>query len=265
MKARSNLRLPKEHGAWAMLYVPLVVGVFVAGALPPRVGLLVGAATLLFIARESLIVWWRGRARGQNQAGARAAMLAYLAGACLFASPLVFLDRLFWLVPAGAFSFVLLAVNAEQATRREDRTILGEMMAIAGLTMTAPMAYYVAGGEFDQVAIWIWALSALYFISSVFYVKLRVYSLSARKEEARRRTFWRCALYHSFLLVALVVFAITGKLNLFAIVAFAPVLGRTFWFMARPVNQINLRRLGFLEIAYSLVFLTFITLTFRMG
>ena len=46
---------------------------------------------------------------------------------------------------------------------------------------------------------------------------------------------------------------------------FAPVLGRSFWHLARPVEKINLKRIGVTEIIYSLVFLVFITLTFRLA
>ncbi|HXG94570.1 MAG TPA: YwiC-like family protein [Blastocatellia bacterium] len=265
MKTRTNFRLPKEHGAWAMLYVPMIVGLLVAAKFPLRAIALAAAATFLFIARESLLVWWRGRSRGQKQESARRAMLIYLALAALFAAPLVLINHLYWLVPAAALSLALLAINAEQAVRREDRTITGEMIAIAGLTMTAPMAYYAARGSWDMTAAWLWALCALYFASSVFYVKLRVYSLSARKEELRRQTWRRCAFYHGSLLVGLLLLALTGKLNLFAIAAFAPIFGRTFWFMTRPANQINLKRIGLLEIIFSVVFLVFITLTFRIG
>ena len=52
---------------------------------------------------------------------------------------------------------------------------------------------------------------------------------------------------------------------LFVLVAFAPVLGRSFWHLARPVEKINLKRIGITEIVYSLVFLVFITLTFRLA
>src|SRR5215210_7572876 len=265
MGSKFNFRLPKEHGAWAMLYVPLVVGLLVAAAFPLRAIALIFSTTFLFIARESLLVWWRARARKQRQDGARRLMVIYMAVASLFAAPLVFINQLFWLVPVGALSLALLAINARQAVRREDRRVTGEMLAIAGLTMTAPMAYYVARGRWDEIAVWLWALCALYFMSSVFYVKLRVYSTSARKQEARRQTWWRCAFYHSFLFAALLMLALTGKLNLFALLAFAPVLARSFWQLVLPATGINLRRIGVLEIIYSMIFLIFITLIFRVS
>jgi hypothetical protein len=237
----------------------------VAGIFSLRVLALVMSSTFLFAARESLLQWWRGHSRGQAQIGARRTMLIYLMAAGLLTAPLVLASHLYLLIPAGAASFALLAINAQQAVRREDRTILSEMIAIAGLTMTAPMSYYVASGAWDGIAAWLWALCALYFASSVFYVKLRVYTISKRKELARRQTWRRCAFYHSFLLAGLIVLATTGKLSLFALVGFSPVLIRSFWHLVKPAYQINLKRIGVLEILYSVVFLVFITLTFRMG
>jgi hypothetical protein len=181
------------------------------------------------------------------------------------AAPLILASRLYLMIPAGMVTFALLAINAEQALRREDRSVTGEMLAIAGLTMTAPIAHYVATGAIEVTPLWLWLLCALYFASSVFYVKLRVYSISTRKQTQRRQSWWRCAFYHMFLLAGLVVLAFTGKLNLFALIGFAPVLGRSFWHLAKPANQINLKRIGVLEIIYSVVFLVFITLTFRIG
>jgi hypothetical protein len=246
-----------------MLYVPLAAGAFVAGSFSWRVIAIAVAQTFLFTSRESLIAWWRSRRRGGDNLEALRMMLAYLAlaGACV--APLVVISRLFWLIPLGLVAIALLAVNAEQAARREDRTVSGEVIAILGLTLTAPTTYYAARAEWGAAALWLWALCALYFASSVFYVKLRVYWLNRRKEQARRQARLRCGLYHAFLLAALAILAGTGSLNLFAIVAFAPVLARSFWQLAKPATQLNLRRIGVLEIIYSLVFLLFITLTFR--
>jgi hypothetical protein len=264
MRLRSALRLPKEHGAWAMLYVPFIVGTLVAGEISIGVWMLALSVSCVFIARESLLAWWRARDRKQDQREPLKYLLTYLGLASLFGAPLVFIHHLFWLLLFGLAALILLSLNARQAMHREDRRISGEMIAIAGLTLTGPASYYVSRGAFDIIALWIWALSAAYFTSSVFYVKLRVYSLNQRKEQLRRQTWWRCALYHGFLAGSLILLALTGSLNLFILAAFSPVLIRSFWQLARPANRINLRRVGVLEIIYSLVFLVFITLTFRL-
>ena len=263
MTTRSRFKLPREHGAWAMLYVPFAVGWFVAGSSPFRLVLLALSVTFVFIAREPLLVWWRGRTRGRLNQEAFQFGLGYLLLGALFGVPLLVVYDLFWLTAIASLALVLLALNARQAVARKDRTIGGEMMAIVGLTMTAPAAFYAARGAFDVTALWLWALCTIYFASSIFYVKLRVSTINPHRDESGRQTR-RCGFYHAFLLMLLLTLSFTGDLTAFALIAFAPVLARSFWYIARPARQINLRRVGLLEMVYSVVFLIFTTLNFHL-
>ncbi len=263
MRLRTTLRLPKEHGAYAMLYVPFLLGVMVAGDFSGRVWLLLLSVTALFISRESLLVWWRARSRGRKAIGAGRLLAVYLGLTALCGALLLLFWQLFWLVPLALVGGVLLIINGKQAVRLEERTVLGEVLAICGLTLAAPAAYYVASGAWESTAIWLWVLSALYFASSVFYIKLRVLSLHPQRQQDQRRVWQHCAFYHSFLLVSLLLLAFTGSLHLFALIAFAPVLGRAFWSLFNPARKLNLTRAGIFEVIYSLMFLIFITLSFR--
>jgi hypothetical protein len=263
MSLRSTLKLPKEHGAWAMLYVPFVLGIAVAGSVNWPVLLLLLSTTAVFISRESLLVWWRARSRGRASGEAGRMLLVYLALAASFGLPLLFAFNLYWLMPIALAGVALLLINGKQALRLEERTLMGEVMAICGLTLTAPAAYYVAGGRWDKTAFWLWLLSMFYFASSVFYIKLRIYRLNPRKQAEQRQAWQSCVFYHSFLIVALAVLIFAGDLSVFAFIAFAPVLIRTFWGLFKPKTQVNLTRAGILEIAYSLVFLVCATLGFR--
>ena len=263
MSVRAMLKLPREHGAWVMLYVPLIAGVLVAWSFSFRVLLFALSATFLFIARESLISWWRAYRRAERRVEALQRLGIYLSLAGLSIAPLILADRLFVLVPLGLAALLLLAVNAEMAAKREDRTILGEILAIAGLTMTAPAANYVAEGTWQPTAIWLWALSALYFASSVFYIKLRVNLVNPRKQHELKRVWGSCAAYHVLLFISLCLLATTEQLNLLALPAFAPAMTRASWSLVKASGRLNLKRLGLLEILYSVVFLIFITLTFR--
>src|SRR5262247_3466589 len=162
MSLRSALKLPKEHGAWAMLYVPFILGVAVAWRVNWPVLLLLLSATAVFISRESLLVYWRARARGRDAVEAGKSFLLYLALAAAFGAPLILAFGLIWLIPLGLIGAALLLINGRQATRMEERGTTGEIMAIAGLTMTAPAAYYAAGGRWEMAAFRLWMLSALY-------------------------------------------------------------------------------------------------------
>jgi hypothetical protein len=263
MSLRSALKLPKEHGAWVMLYVPFVLGVAVAGRVNWPVLLLLLSATAVFISRESLLVYWRARVRGRDASEAGRTLLLYLVLAAAFGSPLIFAFKLFWLIPLGLIGAALLLINGAQAARMEERAMVSEVMAIGGLTMTAPAAYYAASWRWEITALWLWLLSALYMASSVFYIKLRVYRLNPRKQTEQRQALRSCAFYHSFLIIALPVLIFAGSLGLFAFIAFTPALVRTFWGMFKPKSKVNLMRAGILEIAYSVVFLICATLGFR--
>jgi hypothetical protein len=235
----------------------------VAGRVNGPVLLLLLSTTAVFISRESLLVYFRARARGRDAAEAGRTLLIYLVLAAAFGSPLVIAFKLFWLIPLGLIGAALLLINGKRATRMEERGTTSEIMAIAGLTMTAPAAYYAASGRWELTALWLWLLSALYMASSVFYIKLRVYRLNPRKQAERRQALRSCAFYHSFLIVALPALIFAGNLGLFAFIAFTPALVRTFWGMFAPKTKVNLTRAGILEITYSLIFLVCAALGFR--
>lgn len=263
MSIRSKFLLPKEHGAWAMLYVPFILGVIVARALNLPVLLLLLSVTAFFISRESLLIWWRARTRGKESTHAGRLLIFYIAISSLSGAPLILVYGMKMLVPMAAAGIILLVLNGRQATQFEDRKLSNELLVIVGLTMTAPAAYYAATGALDATAFWLWGLSALYFASSVFYVRLRIVSINPRKEDLKRRIRINCLLYHSFLVIGLVVLLATHRLPYFALIAFLPILARTYWNLLKPSRQVNLTRAGVLEIIYSLIFLLFISISFN--
>lgn len=268
MLKRADLKLPKEHGAWAMLYVPFAIGALVgasSSSSPAPLFLLFLSTTFIFVSRESLLEWCRARVRGKPAPPSLRMLVIYLGAGGLSGAPLLLIYHRFWLALFAILTAFLLAFNTWQAVRREDRTVIGETIAILGLTLAAPSAYYVASGSWNSTALGLWVICVLYFTSSVFYVKLRVHSLSRRREELRRQSWWRCAAYHLFLTTALLLLAATGSLDLFVLFAFIPVLSRTVWQLAKPGGKTNLKRVGVLEIVYSVVFLVFVTLSFRAG
>jgi hypothetical protein len=133
--------------------------------------------------------------------------------------------------------------------------VLTEIAAIAGAVLTASVAYYVGSGSWDGVAWILWALSALYFISSVFYVKLRVQTAHPRPGVNTVDIRWHCGLYHGLVVLFIAVAVVSGLLPPLAAAAFLPVISRGVWAVVSLPTSLNLKRVGWTEVAFSAIFL----------
>lgn len=259
------MRIPKEHGAWAMLYVPFVLGAAAsgsdAGSRLAALVLLLLAVTGLFLGRESALAWWRARDRDQPAAPDARAAAWQLGGAGASAALLLAVFRPpLALVPLGLFGAVVLGLHLVQMRRREARTLAGEILAILGLTAAAPAAHLVATGTWSRGALGLWVLAALFFASSVFHVRTRVLGMQPRKAVAHRAMRAASAAYHVLLLIGLAAFASMGRVHPLVLAGFLPAVLRALVAVARPARRVDLLRAGVLEIAYSIVFLVCVAL-----
>lgn len=250
---RRRWHLPLEHGAWGMLYIPLLLGFFTGGNWSMRSLLLLIASTFFFLGRTPLLgwareVWWK---RPPTTAGQYAC--GYLGVAAIAGLGLVVLVPQPWLVAFGLVGAAILTLNTWQGVQKEDRTVAGEVGAVLGLTMTAPVAYAVSRQRLDGSAFVLWGLCILYFSSAIFYVKLRVSTIHQRRPGQTARLRWICGGYHLGLL------AIGVAMGFWYAVAYLPIVTRALWFVALPEKSLNLKRIGWTEVIYSLVFLAAIT------
>jgi hypothetical protein len=172
--------LPREHGAYAQLLVPLVIALAATGGSTAAALLAIGAC-LAFLANEPLLVTLghRGR-RALADHGARAAhRLRWLITAAVAIGGAGFLLApeaarvlvLFVLVPAVAVGVL--------AWKKLERTALGEMVAAIALTgASAPVA--AAAGMSIGSALLGWAVWALGFVLVVVAVRLVIAHLRPR-------------------------------------------------------------------------------------
>ncbi len=222
MGIRNRLKLPREHGAWGMLYVPFALGTAVGGRISSNTFLLTAFVTCLFIARESFVTWRRGSCRGSDSGNAIQLLSAYVGLAIFFGAPLILLEHLIGLLPILFLALVLLWTHTARALHLKGRTFFSEIVGVLGLTLTAPAAYYVAAGSWKFTGAWLWLLCVLYFASSVYYVKFRVITAHPGAHTIQHSVRRYCALYHCFLIGSLLILSFTGKLSLFVFIAFCP-------------------------------------------
>jgi hypothetical protein len=269
-RARTRaLIVPREHGAWGLLLVPLFTGVVTGLGSAQRFWpllLFVVAALALFWLRtpvESMLGSSPMTARTPEER--RAAFVASAALAVVSAICLVWLMwggrnvKLLLIGLIAAFAFV-----AQTALRRLGRELrmTSQLAGAIGLTATAPAAYYLGSGEFGRQALLLWTANWLFAWNQIHFVQLRIHSARARtfreKFAAGRFFFWAQAL-----LFVVLVFALLWRLiPPLVVLAFAPALYRgTLWFFRDP-PALDVKKLGWSEMKLGVAFGVLLALAF---
>jgi len=243
--------LPKEHGGWAMLYAPLIVGGVRGGVVRPDLVGIAAGISAAYLARAPATALLARRVPARAVARWLAVCAAVFLASALWLAWHPRRSALLALVGIGVVVFVLHSVLF---LRREDRSATGELLGIAGLCLSAPIGYVAAMGASIREAAVLWALCVLFFGSSVFYVKWRVRRLVAdRKGGNAADAAVALIAYHVVLLATLVALAAGGLTPWGILWAFAPLLLR--YFLPLIVRDTpTLIQIGVSEIILSLAF-----------
>lgn len=248
--------IPKEHGAWAVLYAPLIIGAASARRLDVEILIFWVAVTAFFLARHPLSRLARLRAVGPIDADKFNYwvrwFVIYLVAGLAATVPLLLYYKLWYLLPLGGASALVLSAHLYLSTNRAERRLLGEFLGVAGLTLTAPGAYYVLEGRVDEVALFLWFWNLLYFTSGIFYVKMRVGCFAGKPDP--HLLLWQCALYHLLLLGLVVAWVWWGWVSALFLLAFLPIVVRAFAGMLIRHRGLNLKRIGYMEIGFTVIF-----------
>ena len=237
--ARQHPPMPREHGAWGILFIPFATAVAVSGVFDLKVALLLVSILCFYIARASYLkhnIKWTA---------------ILLAGSILFALALIVKWSLWGLIGFGA-------VAAPLAFRQNGRSAIAQVIAVCGLTLTAPAAWYVATGQINAKALWLWLLNALYFVGGVFYVKMHIAAAARRKplQSLREKAaIGGSTLLHSAGLSVCLAALIAGKaIPPVVCGAYLPGVARAIAGIGRLSPTLRIKRLGWTEVAYSIVF-----------
>jgi hypothetical protein len=271
-----SLRMPAEHGAWGMLAVPFLSAAFIAG-IPTRgaaVALVLAALAVVgvFLLRASLEAdGWRALLDAPHLALAAATLAA--GAALIFA---FHVRALLWLLPPAALLYtvqrVLVNHHAEQresSPRSEKRSLAGEMVGVGILSLAAPAAWIALRGRLEATAIELWALNVLFFLGGVLHVKYRVRALQAHRAfgDWRERLAFGAPvfLYHFLLAGALAAWTILASRPAGLLLAFLPGIVRASRLAFQLGERFSIRRLGWTEVAHSVVFALLLVLIFRLA
>ncbi len=266
------LILPREHGAWGMLLIPLLSGAAVGWLTASQwqsLLLLTLASLALFWMRTPMEAWlgttpMRAQTPEERRAVLTAAgVLAAVAAACIVA--LVWVGENLGLLAIGGGAAVMFV--SQMLLRKLGRAtrMWAQLVGAAGLTCTAPAAYYVITGQLDGRAFSLWLANWLFAGNQIHFVQLRI--RAARATQLRERL----ERGRSFLLGQLgmvVSLALAWKLAGFpalAALAFVPAWGRgCAWFVQRA-RPLHVHRLGWSELTQAVLFGVLLVVAFALG
>lgn len=253
--------VPREHGAWGMMLVPLVTGAVVAlrsGVNGFALAQFALAAMALFWLRTPVEAWLGTTAvkaqGGQERALVlRAIIPISLTAACSIAA-LLWNGRNRGLLLIGAIAALAFAAQALVKKLGRKGRMPAQMIGALGLTSTAAGAYYVATGKLDHTAVALWIANWLFAGDQIHFVQVRIRSSRAATVEEKMREGRAFLLGQIGLVGAILAAWRVGVFPAAVALAFLPVLVRgTLWFV-RGRQPLNVRKLGYSELAQALVF-----------
>ena len=258
---KRTMLIPREHGAWGMLLVPLATGAIVAAHIGVHAGPL-----LLFIVTTLALFWlrtpveaWLGLSPIKAQTNEERAPVARLVVmlcvialaslAVLFATGYARGLIIIGVVAAIAFGMQEMVKNLGRSGRMP-----AQIIGAVGLTSTAAGAYYVAGGRLDRTGVALWVLNWLFAADQIHFVQTRIRGsrLNTSAEKLARGKWFVYA--QMVLIVALAAASAYRLIPLWTLIAFVPALLRGIAWFVRPGQPLDVHKLGFSELAQALIF-----------
>lgn len=260
--------ITKEHGSWAVLLVPMLVSASVVGKWTIDFVLLTLSAFGFFMSYVPVHILLRNllgvphQDEKLTQAKFWAAMYLFIGAA--FILPLLMKGYIF-LLPIGALGAIAFFGNFI-LTRRYFKTIASDLLAVAGLTLSAPSAYYVLTGLLDTTALLLFILNFLFFGCSVFYVHMKIRASATKKTKLTWTDKLSLGklnlLYHAAVILIVGILAATSASGrrldslsgLVALIAFTPMFIHGVYGTVKLSGRIRFKNLGFLLLAQSILF-----------
>jgi len=253
--------LPREHGAWGMLLVPLATGAIVASRLGFQ-----AAPLVLFVVATLALFWsrtpveaWLGlspiKAQTKEERSSVLRLIVLLAVIAVASLAMLFATGYArGLVTIGIVAAVAFGVQEFVKKLGRPGRMPAQIIGAIGLTSTAAGAYYVASGVLDKPAVLLWIANWLFSADQIHFVQTRIHGsrLNTSSEKVARGKWF---VYAQIALIIVLVAANAYRLvPLWTLIAFVPALARGAAWFVRPTSPLDVHKLGFSELAQALIF-----------
>ncbi|WP_017812307.1 YwiC-like family protein [Paenibacillus shenyangensis] len=226
-----NRYIPNQHGAWAMLILPFLLGLSISGGgwihLPLFLCWLV-----MYLFSYPVLQWIK---TGRKDRYLRPAALY---GVLLVPLVAVVIAQQPQMLMYGALLLIFFAVPAYYAKRRNERALFNDIVAIVLFSSFIYPVVYMSGTPDWIAASKLFLLSVLYFTGTALYVKTMI------REKKNRRYYYISCVYHLLLVV------LAAGWNVWLCIPFAVLLIRAVWL---PKQKLRTMQVGIAEIGFAVM------------
>ncbi len=266
--------VPHEHGSWGTLGGLILACLLVLGV-NTNVLLTLITGLALFLAREPLSLFMRMRFGRQPQTVPWSILFwaaTYLGIGGLTAALLVFvigLEEMVWLGLAGMLVLTIHLFIAPK--KRWVMSAWGEWIGVLGISLIIPALYLAVRETLDNQALGLWLLGLAQVTGPIFYIRLKV-RIQARSPETpsvgqRLRAGWVPLLFSAISLGGAYFLGRWQWTPSSAWLALMPSAIKHIWGTWRwtPRGQLDIRRLGWIEVANILLFAIILGVIYRFS
>ena len=253
------IALPVEHGGWGFVFEPILLGLLVA---PSFAGVWISvAAVAAFLLKRPLKLFLTGKERLSEPTRRRAAMYVSVSYALVAAIGLWFgismADPTALLPLLGLSPFIVVYLSHD--TRKRSKRLLPEIAGPMGLAGVAP-AIALSGGSSQALAWALWVVLLARTIPSILYVRARL-----RLERGEEVNQTLVVGWHLGFLAPIGVLVGLGRAPYLTVAALLVLLIRAVHGLSSRSRSSKVTRIGFLEIAYGLIYVLLTAIGYRLG
>lgn len=249
----------KEHGAWAIVFIPFCTGALQARAFPLNAVFLLSAELFFFLAYrpvEILVQFRKNRGAREKMLHAWFWAVLYSAGG-MIAAGMLLLNGRYLLLAFGGVTALLFGIGM-QLQKKNRLSQSRELLGILTLSLGAPAMLYSITGELPAEGWRLWILNALFFLSSSFFIHLKLSEKNSGNDMALSPAYlkqYRLNLaYQSGLLLVLIVLSVSHVLTFWGVLAFLPMLWHCLSAARYSAGKANFKKTGIIFLAYALFF-----------
>ncbi len=260
---------PKEHGSWAILLIPFLIGAKIGGRFEIKTLIFLISVLALFLAYQSMVITAKSKLQISKERlkDAITSLFIFLPVVAISSYALLFYFKLYGLLTFGIVVIIAFLIQLYLSKLHLDKKIAGQLFSMAILVITAPSTYYVQTGKFDFITLKIYLLNLIFFGSGIIYVRMKISAIAGKKDKFtfREKIFigkYNIA-YHITILFLLIILFVKNSINFLMFTGFLPIIIHSLMGTFLLKKKVNFKKLGWTETIYSILFAVMVIIGFQ--